>query len=204
MSADSPPAVLLLDVMSTIVRDPFYEDIPGFFGMTLEELLAVKHPTAWVDFEHGRIDAGTYLDTMFEDGRDFDRAGFMRCVRSGYRFLPGMENLLAELLSLSVPMVAVSNYPVWWRLIEAELNLSRFLEWRFVSCETGLRKPDPTVYTSAVSALGLIPEDVLFIDDQPRNCAAAEAVGVPSVLFKGAVALREELRDRGVPLRREP
>ena len=26
------PPVLLLDVMGTLVRDPFYEDIPAFFG----------------------------------------------------------------------------------------------------------------------------------------------------------------------------
>lgn len=31
MVGNKPP-VLLLDVMGTLVRDPFYEDIPAFFG----------------------------------------------------------------------------------------------------------------------------------------------------------------------------
>jgi hypothetical protein len=40
--------VLLFDIMSTLVLDPFYQEMPRFFGMTFEELLANKHPTAWV------------------------------------------------------------------------------------------------------------------------------------------------------------
>lgn len=37
--------VLLLDVMDTIVHDPFFEHMPRFFNMTFKELLASKHPT---------------------------------------------------------------------------------------------------------------------------------------------------------------
>ena len=54
MPADQPPRVLLLDVMSNLVIDPFYEIMPAFFGMTFDEMMAAKHPTAWVEFEHGR------------------------------------------------------------------------------------------------------------------------------------------------------
>jgi hypothetical protein len=37
--------VLLLDVMDTLVTDPFFEHMPRFFNMTFKELLAAKHPT---------------------------------------------------------------------------------------------------------------------------------------------------------------
>lgn len=42
------PPVLLLDIMDTVVYDPFFQDMPRFFGITFKELLAAKHPTAWV------------------------------------------------------------------------------------------------------------------------------------------------------------
>ena len=45
--------VLLLDVMDTLVKDPFFEHMPRHFGMTFKELLAEKHPTAWLEFERG-------------------------------------------------------------------------------------------------------------------------------------------------------
>lgn len=31
-----------------VVYDPFFHDMPRFFGCTFKELLAAKHPTAWV------------------------------------------------------------------------------------------------------------------------------------------------------------
>lgn len=203
MPADHPPKVVLFDVMSTLVYDPFYEVMPAFFDMTMDELLAAKHPTAWIEFEHGRMDAGTFLDTFFADGRDFDRSGLMRAVREAYALLPGIGPLLAELANLGVPMHALSNYPVWYRLIEAELGLSRFVDWSFVSCDTGVRKPDPRAYLGACAALGVLPEDALFVDDQVRNCASAEAAGLRTIVFQGADHLRDALRAHGIPLLRQ-
>lgn len=202
MPADDMPRVLLLDVMGTLVYDPFYEVIPAFFNMSFEELIAAKHPTAWIEFETGALDAGTFLDRFFTDGRAFDRVGFMRAVRDAYALLPGIGPLLAELKDIGVPMYALSNYPVWYRLIEAELQLSRFLEWRFVSCDTGVRKPDTRAYLSPCAALGVLPEDAVFVDDQVANCASAEAVGLRSVRFTDAGALRDALRSQGLPLLR--
>ena len=51
--------ILLFDIMDTLVRDPFYEDVPAFFGMSLKELIDCKHPTAWAEFEKGLIDEVT-------------------------------------------------------------------------------------------------------------------------------------------------
>lgn len=31
-----------------VVYDPFFQDMPRFFGCTFKELLAAKHPTAWL------------------------------------------------------------------------------------------------------------------------------------------------------------
>ena len=202
MPADDAPRVLLLDVMGTLVHDPFYDVLPAFFEMSLDELLAVKPPTAWVEFETGALDAGTFLDRFFADGRDFDRVGLMRAIREAYALLPGIGPLLAELKALGVPMYALSNYPVWYRLIEAELRLSRFLEWSFVSCDTGVRKPDPRAYLGPCAALGVVPEDAIFVDDRVANCAAADAVGLRSIHFTDADALRASLRGHGLPLLR--
>ena len=62
------PIHLLFDVMSTLVYDPFMVDLPAFLGMSFDELLASKHPTAWMEFERGEIDEATYLDKFFADG----------------------------------------------------------------------------------------------------------------------------------------
>lgn len=53
---------------------------------------------------------------------------------STYRWLDGMEDLVARLSKSGYEMHAVSNYPIWWQIIEDQLRLSRYMAWTFVSC----------------------------------------------------------------------
>jgi len=184
--------------MGTLVHDPFFVEMPEFFGMTFEAMLDATHPSAWVEFELGRRSEEDFLESFFADGRDFDRRGFVSTIRSSYRWLPGLEELLAELRDAGFIMHAFSNYPVWYRLIEERLSPSRFLDWRFVSCITGLRKPDSAAYEHALNELGVPAEQCVFIDDRVGNCEAAQQGGIRSVLFEGAGPLRASLRDAGV------
>jgi FMN hydrolase / 5-amino-6-(5-phospho-D-ribitylamino)uracil phosphatase len=194
------PRVLLLDVMSTLVRDPFFDAMPGFFGLELGEMLEAKHPTAWIEFELAKRSEEELLRDFFADRRAFDHAAFVERITAAYELLPGIEALLTELADAGVPMYAFSNYPIWYERIEARTRLSRFLEWRFVSCETGLRKPDPAAYAHVVAELGVAAGDCVLVDDRERNCVAARAGGMDAIVFGGAGAggLRGELRHRGL------
>lgn len=185
--------VLLLDVMDTLVHDPFHHAIPGFFGMTLEELFTVKHRDAWIRFEHGELTEEQYLRAFFADGRSFDHAAFAETVKAAYRWIDGVEPLLAELRDAGTPMHAMSNYPCWYRWIEERLGLGRYLEWTFVSCETGLRKPDPEAYRHAARTLGVPAERCVFVDDRRKNVDAARAVGMRGIVFESADQLRRAL-----------
>jgi HAD superfamily hydrolase (TIGR01509 family) len=193
----SSPQVLLFDVMDTLVWDPVWI-MADFFDASLEELWAVKHPTAWVDFECGKIDQQTFLDTFFLDGREYDQNGFLQLFAQGYRWLDGVEEILIELKQREVPMYALSNYPVWWKMIEEKLGLSKYLEWNFVSCMTGVRKPDPRAYLGPSESLGIPPESILFIDDRTRNCKAARKTGMDAIRFQWASQLRSDLKIRGL------
>jgi HAD superfamily hydrolase (TIGR01509 family) len=192
--------VLLFDVMDTLVHEPFYVEVPAFFGMDLEELLEVKHPTAWAEFETGHIDEATLFSTFFEDGRKFDHQELKACMANAYRWMDGMQELLAELRDAGFSMHALSNYPEWYRLIEERLGLSRYIAWSFVSCDTGVRKPDPQAFLVAVRTLGVDPGDCIFVDDREGNCRAARSVGMDAILFRDAGTLRAELVARDLLL----
>lgn len=190
--------VLLWDVMGTLVHDPFFEEMPTFFGMSFDALLEAKHPRAWVEFEVGRRTESEFLKDFFEDQRDFDRRGFVESVRAAYRWLPGMEELLQNLQDSGCTMHAFSNYPVWYELIEQRLGLSRFLEWTFVSCRTGLRKPDSAAYLHVLNELDVPASRLLFVDDRQSNCKAARDRGIGSMKFEGVDSLRARLVESGV------
>jgi HAD superfamily hydrolase (TIGR01509 family) len=190
--------VLLLDVMGTLVHDPFFDAMPAFFGLPFREMLAQKHPSAWVEFELAERTEEALLRDFFADGRAFDHQAFLARVTEAYALLPGIEPLLEALSRANVPMVAFSNYPAWYRRVEHRTALSRFLEWRFVSCETGRRKPEREAYVHAAETLGVAPSACVFVDDREVNCVAAREVGMDAVVFEDAAQLRAALVARGL------
>lgn len=191
------PPVLLLDVMDTLVWDPF-RSLPGLLGLSMEELLARKDPDAWPAFERGELDEVAYGRRFFRDGSAFDVTLLREHMRASYRWLDGVPALLERLAARGIEMHALSNYPCWYLLIEEALGVSRWVSWTFVSCRTRVRKPDPEAYLGAARALGRAPDACLFVDDRPKNCAAAEALGMPAVRFTTAAALEADLVARGL------
>lgn len=195
---NAAPTILLLDVMDTLVHDPFFVEVLAHLNLTLEELFAVKDKEAWLAFERDEITEAQYAERFWKDRSPVDIEAVKAAMVDGYRLIDGIEPLLGELKEQGVPMYALSNYPHWWTLIEDKLKLSRFIEWRFVSCQTGVRKPDPEAYLGPARALDVPPSACLFVDDRGHNCKAALEQGMQAIKFVGANDLRAKLVDSGV------
>ena len=182
--------------MDTLVRDPFRDVMPAFFGLSLEEMLRQKHPNAWGRFERGELTEAQFLPSFFADGRSYDHAGFCQAIRDSYAWLDGMEPILARLAERGLTMHALSNYPVWYCWIEERLRLSRYLSWSFLSCNMGIRKPERGIFERAAASLQVAPAECLLIDDRAANCDAAREVGMLALQQRGdAQALWAELQE---------
>ena len=77
-------------------------------------------------------------------------------------------------------------------------GLRTCLDLSLSSCYLGLRKPEPAIYRRALDILGKPAERILFIDDRAENVATAKSVGIMTIQFKGADALRRNLESLGV------
>lgn len=198
----------MFDVLDTLVVDPFHEALPAFFGLSFDEFVQLKHPTAWLDFECARLDEADYLATLFLDRRPVDGDALRAHLSHAYRWVDGMEALLAEVAehgrAAGFEVHALSNYGAWYRLIEHELGLSRFLRWSFVSWDTGHRKPDAAAYQQVERHLDATGAQLFFVDDQTRNVEAAVARGWDAVRFTAAEELRGELARRDLVASADP
>ncbi|XP_048424527.1 LOW QUALITY PROTEIN: flavin mononucleotide hydrolase 1, chloroplatic [Pyrus x bretschneideri] len=222
--------IILFDIMDTVVRDPFYHDVPAFFRMSFEELIESKHPTAWIEFEKGITDEMELARTFFKDGRPIDLEGLKNCMKKGYSYVEGVEELLDVLKHNNYEMHAFTNYPIWldeisifcflikhstssfysggipfsflgrYEMIEDKLNISKYLSWTFCSCITGKRKPDPEFYLEVVRHLEVDPGSCIFVDDRMRNVEAAKEVGIVGLHFKNADSLRQDLLSMGIDI----
>lgn len=166
----------------------------------MKELLECKHPTAWIEFEKGLINEVELARKFFKDGRPLDLEGLKTCIQRGYSYIEGLEGLLHALKHNGYEMHALTNYPVWYKMIEDKLKLSTYLSWTFCSCITGKRKPDPVFYLEVLKHLDVEPASCVFIDDRMRNVEAAKEVGIVGLQFKNAEILRQDLSLLGIDI----
>lgn len=108
--------------------------------------------------------------------------------------IAGSVDILAELRARRVKLYGLTNfsaetYPLAARRFD-------FLQWFrgiLVSGEVGIIKPDPRIYWLLCERFAIPPAEAVYIDDNPRNAAAATGLGMHGVHFTDPAGLRREL-----------
>jgi 2-haloacid dehalogenase len=113
--------------------------------------------------------------------------------------IEGSVAILAELRQRRVPLYALTNwsaetFPVGRR----RFDFFAWFQGIVVSGEEKLVKPDPRLYRLLLERYRLSAEDAVFIDDSPRNVAAAQALGIHGIQFTDPSALRRALVELGM------
>jgi HAD superfamily hydrolase (TIGR01509 family) len=71
----------------------------------------------------------------------------------------------------------------------------RQFDRRFASQIVGYAKPDPEIYKTVASQLGVRPDQILFFDDKPENISAAERLGWHARVYRNQSELLGHLRE---------
>lgn len=173
------------------------------FGRGIDLWNHIYISRAWEDGKRGRISYDAFWDDRLRAlGHESEdaQAAFKHRLFEHWGLLPGMRKLLCE-LNEHHRLAVLSNTAR--RGFRAYLTERRGLDPNLFDCvigsaEAGVAKPDPAIYRLALGRLGITPGEALFVDDMPRNTQAAEAVGIPAVVFTGVGPLRAALEARGV------
>jgi 2-haloacid dehalogenase len=107
--------------------------------------------------------------------------------------------ILRALKDAGIPVYALTNMETW--TYPARRERYPFLRWfdgTVVSGYEGVAKPDPQVFELLLNRFHLTPQTTLFVDDSPKNVAAASAVGMPAIEFESPARLREQLEEVGL------
>lgn len=70
------------------------------------------------------------------------------------------------------------------RQIMKDNDLEYLFDTIIISSEIGVAKPDPDFFIKTLEILKATPEEILFIDDNPKNTSAAEKLGIHSIVFR--------------------
>jgi putative hydrolase of the HAD superfamily len=97
---------------------------------------------------------------------------------------PGVLDVLNDLRS-RYKLAAISDAQSAWCLPEMHaVGIDGYFDPIIVSGDFGYRKPDSRLFTAALTALGVAPENVLFVgNDMFRDVYAAKQLGIKTVFF---------------------
>lgn len=148
---------------------------PRRFGPGTDPLEAMA---AW---EHELLDLAGIQVTL-DQARHLVRTGLD--IRQHYVLFPDVLPCLEALSAMGLAVALVSNIPGTPEDFAPGLGLGVHFPVAVTSGIDGVSKPDPAIFQLAAERLGVAPEHVLHVGDQPdADAAAARAAGFQAVLL---------------------
>jgi len=84
------------------------------------------------------------------------------------------------------------------REIQFPKKLEKIFPIHVISCDVGIRKPNPKIYKLVLKKLKIPTKNVLFIDNQKWNLIPAKKLGMKTILFKDNARTFEDLKKLGI------
>jgi len=108
---------------------------------------------------------------------------FEQFTRESLDPVAGALELLEWLTGQGLRLGLVSNCAPDVPRVWSQLEFARYFEFCAFSCQMGSVKPEPAIYHSALKALGLRPEETLYVGDgSDDELSGAAACGLQPVL----------------------
>jgi len=162
-----------------------------------------RHEKVAEDIELNRLTLEQYLDyAIFHRPRKFTREEFRAFVFAQSQPKPDSLAIARELADSRRYLMATINNEILelnvYRL--AEFGLRRYFSAFFSSCFLGLRKPDEAIYRAVLRIVQRSPEECLFIDDREVNLEVPRKLGLRTIRFQDATALRAAFGEVGITI----
>lgn len=145
-------------------------------------------------FEKGELDSEEFCDALRGIAGRNDISD-RKIINAWNEFLVGIPRERLECLArikdrYKLLLLSNTNH-CHWALATNDLFLYRgrtvdyYFSKIYLSYKMGLAKPDPAIFRAMVKDSRIKPQETLYIDDSPDNCAAAEAEGMRAFVSKG-------------------
>ena len=134
-------------------------------------------------YEINSITLDEYLDrVVFNHPRAFTKEDFKTFMFDRFAELPGMPQWLKEwkqhcgfhIISINNEGRELNDFRI------KKFGLHQYFDAFISSCEVGMRKPDPGIFTLAIGIAQASPEECIYFDDRLMLVQAAEKLGIRS------------------------
>ena len=106
------------------------------------------------------------------------------------------ENLFFKLNASEFRMFILSNTPKYAiDYLKKKTEIFNLTEGEVYSFEEGVLKPDKQIYIKLLNKYNIIPNESIFIDDNPNNIKTANELGIHGIVFKNLEQCKKELEE---------
>lgn len=109
-------------------------------------------------------------------------------------------NLANKIRENSYTMGIISNIEKITHKVVDDWNVLDNFEYKFMSYQIGVSKPDPRIYRYVIEKLSFEPNQIIFIDDKKSNIDAAKRSGINAIQFTDFPQLKNSLSSFGLLL----
>jgi glucose-1-phosphatase len=138
-------------------------------------------------FDSGLISFEEFAENMVEDVPSLGSVDEFKTRFSNWPkgLYCGALNLVKSVKPQYHRAILSNTNEAHWSRLMSEMKLAGAFQSYFASHQMGLVKPDKEIYLKVVSSLGVMPEEILFIDDNRVNVEAARNIGIIAHQAKG-------------------
>ena len=198
--------VIALDLGGVVVKLNFQQALRHFQEVGLADAERYLNPFQqqgfFGDLEGGRINAEEFRQELGRlTGREMTREecmyacmGFIECVPQG------SLDTVTRLRQAGYRVVLLSNtnpYVMSWAMSPAfdgrGRAMSDYFDACFLSYACRMMKPDPDIFRFVLDNELIRPDELLFVDDGPRNIEVARELGIQAILATDAETWPAEL-----------
>lgn len=160
-----------------------WEQRCGLLPGALEGLVHNTH--SWVAAQCGRITAEAHWHAVARSLKltGEESAELQATFYSGDRVHTALVARLDALRAAGTPTALLSNFSTDLRRLLHQQDLLRRFDHIVISAEIGVMKPHAAAYQAVLDLLALPGTACIFVDDQPDNVTAAQALGMQGLVF---------------------
>ncbi len=180
---------VIFDIGRVLIEFEWEQYLRGLFDAQTAKIVsdAMWGTEAWNELDRNVLAMDEVMALFIANAPDYAEQ-----IREAVRKMGGCAGMkpyaidwVKELKSKGYRVYYLSNYFEYLMRERPDvLEFTNYMDGGIFSWQEHIIKPDPEIYRRLMQRYQLKPEECVFIDDSPKNIAAANALGIHGVLFE--------------------
>ena len=190
--------VILFDFGGVIAEEGFKNGLQAIArkqGLDPDRFFSVAQDLVYsTGYVLGQADEPAYWEAIRkETGLRISDAQLRKEVLNRFIVRPAMMDLVQDLKKKGFLVGILSDQSNWLEELDQKYDFLRHFDRVFNSYHLHKSKKDPSLFREVCTLLGVDPQEVLFIDDNPQNIERAASTGLETIHFRDMAAFKEDL-----------